>query len=274
MTAWLKKSILKKKEPDNQWIKCPDCAEILYKNLLIDNINVCTRCGHHFRLSPDGWLGYLVNKGSFKEINGHIESVDPLDFSDAKERYVDKLNRSMKKTGTKSAIVTGVCKIGKQKSCIGIMNFAFMGGSMGSVLGEKVTRLFEHATELSLPVIIISASGGARMHEGVFALFQMAKTSAAIRKHSEAGHLYISIMTDPTTGGVSASFSALGDIMIGEPGALIGFAGPRVIEQTIKQKLPPKFQTAEFLYDHGMLDMIVNRKELKSILIELLTFFG
>lgn len=274
MTAWLKKSILKKKEPDSQWIKCPDCAEILYKNLLSDNFNVCTRCGHHFMMTPEGWIDYLVTKGTFKEIDSEMESLDPLEFSDANEKYVDKVNRSVAKLGKKSAIITGEGKIGKQKTGMGIMNFGFLGGSMGSVLGEKVTRLFEYSIDHKLPVVIISASGGARMHEGVFSLFQMAKTSAAIRKHSEAGLLYISIMTNPTTGGVSASFSGLGDIMIGEPGALIGFAGPRVIEQTIKQKLPPKFQSAEFLYDHGMLDMIVNRKELKNVLLELLTFLS
>jgi acetyl-CoA carboxylase carboxyl transferase subunit beta len=265
----------KKPIPKQQnWEKCPECNEIIYTENLQKNLNVCPRCSHHFKFSSEGWLDYLLNKRSFQEFATELETTDPLKFSDGKESYLNKLDRIKKKTGLKSAIRVGTGKIGKHHVGIGVMDFAFLGGSMGIVVGEKITLLFEKATEKKLPVIMISTSGGARMHEGIFSLMQMAKTSAAIKRHSEKGLLFISILTNPTTGGVSASFAALGDILIGEPKALIGFAGPRVIEQTIRQKLPAGFQSAEFLLEKGMIDMIVPRLELKDKLQEMLKFFS
>jgi len=255
--------------PDGTWEKCPICSEIIYKKNFLKYLKVCQKCNYHFRLTASERIQITFDENSFEELFAEIISADPLNFTDS-VKYSTKINETMNKTNLKEAIITGIGKINEIQVCCGIMDFNFMGGSMGSVVGEKVALLFEYATTNKLPLIIFSSSGGARMQEGILSLMQMAKTSAAIAKHSEAGLLYISICCNPTTGGTTASFAMLGDIIIGEPGALIGFAGPRVIEQTIRQKLPDKFQTSEFLLEKGFLDLVVNRKDLKEIIYKIL----
>ena len=257
--------------PDGLWIKCPNCNEIIYSRELEANLKVCPKCNYHFRLTWKERLNQLIEPDTFQEMDSDLLPTDPLNFIDLK-KYTERLKEAQERTGLKEAIITGKGNIGNYEVVIGIMDFAFLGGSMGSVVGEKVTRAFEFAIKEKLPVIMVCASGGARMQEGILSLMQMAKTSAAVSKLHEEGIPYISVLTDPTTGGVSASFAYLGDIIIGESRALIGFAGPRVIEGTIGQKLPGDFQKAEFLYKHGFLDLVVKRKDLKKTLIKILGF--
>jgi acetyl-CoA carboxylase carboxyl transferase subunit beta len=249
------------------WIKCPECGEILYARELEKSLNVCRKCSHHFRLSAPERLAITLDEGSFLELDADLDTVDPLSFPE----YKDKLARAREATGLQDAILTGVGAILGLPVLVGVFEPHFIMGSMGSVVGEKITRLAERAIEERLPLLLISASGGARMQEGVFSLMQMAKTCAAIARLNEAGILYISVLTDPTTGGVTASFATLGDIIIAEPGALIGFAGRRVTEQTLKEKLPADFQTAEFCLKHGLIDMVAPRQDLKPTLARILS---
>lgn len=258
----LKKSSI----PEGIYIQCPGCKKSIYKSDLKTSLGVCPHCSYYYPLSPKVRLTTLIDKGTFHEFDQDMLSVNPLDFPD----YEKKLVNYIDKTDQKEAVITGLAQIENQKLVIAIMDSRFMMGSMGSVVGEKITRAIEYATLNKLPLIIFTASGGARMQEGIFSLMQMAKTSAALAKHDEEGLLYISVLTDPTTGGVTASFAMLGDIILAEPGALVGFAGPRVIEQTIKQKLPEGFQRAEFLLEHGMLDAIVKRQDMRETLARLL----
>ncbi|MFA5929131.1 MAG: acetyl-CoA carboxylase, carboxyltransferase subunit beta [Candidatus Margulisiibacteriota bacterium] len=255
--------------PSDLWVKCVFCNEILYKKQLRKNLNVCPHCGHHFRLSFKERIDLVCDKGSFVEEDKDVSSVDFLGFKDQK-KYQDRIEENKKKSGMTDAIVTGECTIGGQKAQLGLMDFSFMGGSMGSVVGEKITRAMEKAIAKKIPMVMFTVSGGARMQEGVMSLMQMAKTSAAAAKMKENGILYVVVLTDPTTGGTTASFAMLGDIHLAEPGALIGFAGPRVIEQTIRQKLPKNFQRAEYLQEHGMVDKVVPRKDLKQVLTNIL----
>lgn len=252
--------------PNGMWIKCDSCGKVLYKKDLEENVKVCSSCGKYFRMNARERLELIIDTGTFRELDTDIKTVNPLEF----EGYEDKIRKSKEISQLDEAVITGFGKIFGEDVVIGVMDSNFMMGSMGSVVGEKITRAIETATENRLPVIICTASGGARMQEGMFSLLQMAKTSAAIGRHNEEGLLYIPILTDPTTGGVIASFAMLGDIIISEPGTLIGFAGRRVIEQTIKQKLPEDFQSAEFLLEHGFLDKIVERKDLKKTLYKII----
>lgn len=252
--------------PKGMYTKCPHCKNNIYIIDLIANMGVCTFCNGHLPISPNGRMAKLVDSDKFIELDKDMRTANPLNF----EAYEQKVQEYMKKTDENEAVITGIGEIEGHKSVIAIMDSRFMMGSMGSVVGEKITRAVEYATEYKLPIIIFTASGGARMQEGIFSLMQMAKTSAALAKHNEARLLYISILTHPTTGGVTASFAMLGDIILAEPNALIGFAGPRVIEQTIKQKLPQGFQRAEFLLEHGMIDAIVDRKDMRVTLGKLL----
>ena len=249
-----------------KWIKCDNCKEILYKEDVRANYSVCPNCGKHFRLSSRRRIAQIIDEGTFEELNADLHTTDPIKF----EGYLQKIKSLEEKTKIKEAVRTGIGKINGISVAIGVMDANFMMGSMGEVVGEKITRLIETAIEKHLPVILFCASGGARMQEGMVSLMQMAKTSAALSKLNKAGLLYISVFTDPTTGGVTASFASLGDIILAEPGALIGFAGPRVIEQTINQKLPEGFQRAEFLLEHGFVDRIVERKDMKNELYKIL----
>ena len=259
------------KTPEGMWIKCGACLEIIYKPEVERNLNVCPKCNYHFRIPALERIRSVVDEGTFQEFGEDLESVDMLVFTDTK-KYADRLKEAKKKTGRREAVITGTARINGIGFILGVLDFEFLGGSMGCVVGEKIAVAAEQALELRCPLIIFSASGGARMQEGTLSLMQMAKTSAALARLSEAKLPYLSVMTDPTTGGVAASFAMLGDIIISEPGALIGFAGPRVIEQTIKQKLPEGFQRAEFLLEHGMVDMIVERTKLKPTLTQILRF--
>ncbi len=266
---WLKrarqgiKSLGKKSLPDGLWEKCPSCGEILFKKELERKLSVCPRCDYHFRISAGKYVELLTDRGTFIEINAELTSLDPLNFRDTK-KYTDRINKARKNTGLNSAIITGTGLIEGRNVALGVMDFSFLGGSMGSVVGEKIYRLVRKAVSEKLPVVIVTASGGARMQESILSLMQMAKTSAAIAALSKARLPFISVLTNPTTGGVAASFAFQGDIVIAEPKALIGFAGPRVIAETVGEELPEGFQRSEFLLEHGMVDMIVNRKELKS----------
>ena len=277
--AWFKKEPLvsgkesKVRMPEGLWIKCDNCKEIIYKQELERNANVCPRCQHHFRINARARLDLLVDSGSFEERNTAIRSQDPLHFKDQKS-YPDRVKAAKKATGMEDALLSGLARIGGHRVSLCSLEFGFMGGSMGSVVGEKVTRAIEDARTERIPFIAISCSGGARMQESVLSLMQMAKTSAALARLGRARLPYISILTDPTTGGVTASYAMLGDINIAEPKALIGFAGPRVIQDTIRQELPAGFQRAEFLLNHGFVDMIVERKNLRQTLIQLLDFFA
>lgn len=249
-----------------KWIKCDNCKEILYKEDVRANYSVCPNCGKHFRLSSRRRIAQIIDEDTFEELNADLHTTDPIKF----EGYLQKIKSLEEKTKIKEAVRTGIGKINGIIVAIGVMDANFMMGSMGEVVGEKITRLIETAIEKHLPVILFCASGGARMQEGMVSLMQMAKTSAALSKLNKAGLLYISVFTDPTTGGVTASFASLGDVILAEPGALIGFAGPRVIEQTINQKLPEGFQRAEFLLEHGFVDRIVERKDMKNELFNIL----
>jgi acetyl-CoA carboxylase carboxyl transferase subunit beta len=271
--AWFKKSKELKtdkkiKIPEGLWVKCDSCREIIYKKEIDKNLKVCPKCNYHFRISARERIKLLVDEGSFVEIDSGLASNDPLKFKD-KVPYKDRLEENRKKSGLEEAAISGEAMIEGRPVILVIMDFAFMGGSMGSVVGEKVMRAAEYALEKKAPLITVSSSGGARMQEGIFSLMQMARVAAAIAKLNESGSLYISILADPTFGGVTASFAMLGDIIIAEPKSLIGFAGPRVIEQTIKQQLPEDFQRAEFLLDHGMIDLVTDRKELKKTIAQI-----
>ena len=251
------------------WTKCVCCSEQLLKKDLIANNYVCPKCDYHFRLSAKDRIATLLDEGTFVELNKNIKTTNPLKFSDT-ETYESRIEKAVEQTGLDEAVITGTGKINGIDICIGIMDFDFMGGSMGSVVGEKIARLFEYAVEQKTPVIAVTASGGARMQEGILSLMQMAKTSCAVSKLNEAGILYISVLTEPTFGGVTASFATIGDIVIAEQGARIGFAGRRVIEQTIHQKLPADFQTAEYLMKYGQIDIISSRADLKSTISRLI----
>ncbi|BCG58482.1 acetyl-CoA carboxylase, carboxyltransferase subunit beta [Paenibacillus sp. URB8-2] len=256
----------KREIPEGLMSKCPKCGSIQYSKELEKNLKVCSECGHHLRLNAPERIAVTLDPGSFIEFDAGMKSVDPLGFPG----YSTKLEQQQLKSGQLDAVITGQGSIGGHPMIAAVMNFEFFTGSMGSVVGEKITRAIEEATERKLPLIIFSTSGGARMQESILSLMQMAKTSAALARFGESGGLYISLITDPTTGGVSASFATLGDINIAEPGAVFGFAGRIVIEQTIRQKLPDDFQTAEFNLQHGQLDLVVHRKEMRSTLSKIL----
>ncbi|MFH1594059.1 MAG: acetyl-CoA carboxylase, carboxyltransferase subunit beta [Candidatus Omnitrophota bacterium] len=272
---YVKMTVSKKKEmPGGLWTKCQDCGEIIYNKKLEENLYVCLKCNFHFTLGIRERIESLLDGGAFTEYHEDLETLDPLDFKGPKT-YLDKLKNDRQLTGLREAAIVGVGHIEKKKVACGFTDSRFIMGSMGSVVGEKLTRIIETATSENLPLIIVSGSGGgARMYEGMLSLMQMAKTSAALAKHAEKRLLYISILTNPTMAGVLASFASLGDIIMAEPKALIGFTGPRVIEQTIRQKLPAGFQKAEFLLEHGLIDMIVSRKDLRGTLHNLLDYLG
>jgi len=259
----------KVKVPEGLWTKCVTCGETIYTKDIESNLNVCPKCNHHYRVSAKKRLELLLDEGSFREFDAGVVSVDFLEFKDTKS-YQERIDASLAKGGSKDAIICGSGLIDGTPVQMCVFDFSFMGGSMGSVVGEKITRGIERALADRTPVIIISASGGARMQESILSLMQMAKTSAALAKLREEGLPFVSILTDPTTGGVTASFAMLGDINMAEPKALIGFAGPRVIEQTIRQKLPQGFQRSEYLLDHGMVDVIVDRSKMKQQLSSIL----
>lgn len=261
----------KGKIPEGLWVKCNGCKEIVYKKEIDRNLKVCPKCNYHFRISARERLKLLVDEGSFVEVDEELVSVDPLNFKDTIS-YKDRLKEKQKTSGLNEAVISGDALIKRNPVCLVVMDFSFMGGSMGSVVGEKVSRAAERAFEKKHPLIIVSSSGGARMQEGIFSLMQMAKVAAAIGKLKANGILYISILCDPTFGGVTASFASIGDIIIAEPKSLIGFAGARVIEQTIKQPLPEDFQRADFLLEHGLIDLIVGRQHLRGILAKLFEF--
>lgn len=256
--------------PDGMWTKCSHCGKICYVQDILSNYKVCMNCGGYFKLGAYERIEQIVDKGTFKEFNERMISKNPLDFPG----YKDKLEEEKRNSNLNEAVVTGIGEINKRLSMICVMDNSFIMGSMGAVVGEKITTAIEMATAKKLPLIIFTTSGGARMQEGIVSLMQMAKTSAALRKHSDEGLLYITVITSPTTGGVTASFASLGDIILAEPKAIIGFAGRRVIEQTIKQKLPDEFQTSEFLLEHGFVDAIIERKALKSTLSNILAIHG
>ena len=279
--AWFKKikkpkQAVEKKQlrmPEGLWVKCDGCKEIIYKKEVLRNANVCPKCNYHFRISALERLGSLFDDGKYLEVDTDIYSVDPLKFVDTKP-YKDRLQEYRERTGMTDAVINARGTLGGYQVMLSAMEYRFMGGSMGSVVGEKVTRAIERALEEKIPLIIISCSGGARMQEGCLSLMQMAKISAALARFDRAGLPFISVLTDPTTGGVTASYAMLGDLNIAEPKALIGFAGPRVIEQTIRQKLPPGFQRSEFLVEKGFIDMVVDRRELKATIARALRFMG
>jgi len=262
----------KVKFPEGLWVKCNNCRGIIYRKELVRSDKVCPKCDYHFPISVNERIDMIADEGSFREWDAALAPQDPLKFKDTM-RYPERLKKNLEKTGYPDALVIGGAKINCQQVALGMLNFSFMAGSMGSVVGEKLTRGLERATEEKIPVILFSASGGARMQEGVLSLMQMAKTSAAVARLQAEKLLFISILTDPTFGGVTASFAMLGDIIIAEPKSLIGFAGPRVIQQTIKAQLPKGFQRAEFLLKHGMIDMVVERKAMRETLVQLLSFF-
>lgn len=271
--AWFKKTKYIKTEKkvkiqEGLWVKCDSCKEIVYKKEIDKNLKVCPKCNYHFRISARERLKLLIDEGSFTEFDGDLLSGDPLDFKDTIS-YKDRIKENQKKSGLKEAVISGEAIIKGYPVSLVVMDFSFMGGSMGSVVGEKVSRAAERALGKKQPLVTVSSSGGARMQEGIFSLMQMAKVSAAIGKLKDNGILFISLIADPTFGGVTASFVMLGDIIIAEPKSLIGFAGPRVIEQTIKQPLPEDFQRADFLLDHGIIDMVVERKNLRDTLAKL-----
>ena len=266
-------SVLSDSEIAANWAICKSCSTTIHKSEFAKELNVCPKCGFHGRVSTTDRIKQLIDEDTFKEIDHGLSPEDPLKFSDDKA-YLDRVESAQKKTEVNEAVTCGTGKIEGIGVSIAIMNFDFIGGSMGSVVGEKITRAIEKAIELKVPFIALSSSGGARMHEGILSLMQMAKTSAALAELEEAKLLYISLLTDPTYGGVAASFSTLGDLQIAEPRARIGFAGKRVIEETIREKLPKDFQTAEYLLEHGQIDMIVHRKDMKAKLAKILKIHG
>lgn len=262
-----------KKDGFSGWLKCTHCNELIHTNELQQNGNCCPKCDYHYRLSADERIKSLVDADSFQEMFEDLQPIDTLKFVDT-EPYPERLTAAKEKSGNNEAVLVGTCKLGGHETALGVLDFSFMGGSMGSVVGERLTRLIELAIHDKLPLIIVSTSGGARMQESTLSLMQMAKTSAALARLHDAKLPYISILTNPTTGGVTASFASLGDIILAEPNALICFAGPRVIEQTIGHQLPPGAQKSEFLLQHGMIDCIVNRHELKAKVVDILEFFS
>ena len=265
-------NVKKKEIPAGLWIKCPECQETSYKKELFNNDRVCAKCDFHFSLTARQRIDFLIDKGTFCEKDKDLFSKDPLNFKGPKT-YTEKLQCDQKKTGLSDAVITGCGRISGHSVGMAITDSRFIMGSMGSVVGERITRIIEYSTENKFPVIIVSGSGGgARMYEGVFSLMQMAKTCAALAKHNEAGLLHISLLTNPTMAGIMASFAGTGDVIMAEPRALIGFTGPRVIEQTIRQKLPEGFQRSEFLLKHGLIDMIVHRKNLKERIVDLVVY--
>jgi acetyl-CoA carboxylase carboxyl transferase subunit beta len=260
----------KRDTPEGMWSKCESCGEIVHSKALVQNLWVCPKCGFHFRIGSKEYFTILLDDGSFKEMDRKMTSRDPLNFVDTK-KYKDRIKETIKKTGLNDAVRSGTGKINSKDVVIASMDFGFVGGSMGSVVGEKISRAADKAWKTKKPLIVISASGGARMMEAALSLMQMAKTSAKLARLSDAAVPYISILTDPTTGGVTASYAMLGDFNIAEPGALIGFAGPRVIKQTIGKDLPSGFQRAEFLQEKGFVDLVIHRKDLKDTVSKLLT---
>lgn len=252
--------------PDEMWSKCPKCKSLILVSDMEESQKVCGKCDYHFRLNARERISMIADSGTFSEIDGDLTSTNIIGFPG----YDEKLEKAKKASGENESVVCGECEIGGVRNILCVMNADFMMGSMGTITGEKITRAFEYATEKKLPVIVFTVSGGARMQEGILSLMQMAKTSGAVKRHSDAGLLYITVLTDPTTGGVTASFAMEGDIILSEPHALVGFAGPRVIEQTIRQKLPKDFQTAEFVLEKGFIDAVVPRKEMKATLEKLL----
>jgi acetyl-CoA carboxylase carboxyl transferase subunit beta len=263
----------KKVKTEGLWVKCDQCRQIIWKRDLDQNFNVCPKCDRHFRIDARTRLAYLLDDGKYTIEDGNLNSTDPLKFTDLKT-YADRLMRAQAETGLLDAVINARGTLDGKPVIISAMEYSFIGGSMGSVVGETITRAVEKATDQRIPLIIVSASGGARMMEGVVSLMQLAKISAALGRMDDAKVPYISVLTDPTTGGVTASFAMLGDLNIAEPGALIGFAGPRVIEQTIRQKLPEGFQRSEFLLQHGMLDAVVHRRDIKSYIARALDFMA
>jgi acetyl-CoA carboxylase carboxyl transferase subunit beta len=261
----------KRVRTEGLWVKCDNCRQIIWKKDLEENMNVCPKCEKHFRIDARTRLAQLLDDNQYETFDGNITSTDPLKFVDLKP-YSSRLRQAQKETGLKDAVINARGKLQGRAVIVSAMEYAFIGGSMGTVVGEAITRAVERAADTKTPLIIVSASGGARMMEGVVSLMQLAKISAALARLDKAKVPYISLLTDPTTGGVTASFAMLGDLNIAEPGALIGFAGPRVIEQTIRQKLPPGFQRSEFLLQHGMLDAVVSRKQLKPYIARALDF--
>ena len=261
----------KKVRTEGLWVKCDGCRQIIWKKDLEENLNVCPKCEKHFRIDARARLAQLLDDNQYETFDGNLVSTDPLKFVDLKP-YSKRLRRAQEDTGLKDAVINARGKVDGRTVIMSVMEYGFIGGSMGTVVGEMITRSVERAMDTNTPLIIVSASGGARMMEGVVSLMQLAKISAALARLDKAKVPYISLLTDPTTGGVTASFAMLGDLNIAEPGALIGFAGPRVIEQTIRQKLPPEFQRSEFLLEHGMLDAVLHRKQLKPYIVRALDF--
>lgn len=259
--------------PEGLWTKCESCGQIMFSQTVAENGQVCPKCNYHFRISARDRLDSLFDEGAYEEFDAEVSSLDPLEFKDTK-RYADRLVAYQRQTGLKDAIINARGTMGGSQVIISCMEYAFMGGSMGSVVGEKITRAAEASLRLSCPLIVVSCSGGARMQESVLSLMQMGKVAAALARLHEARIPYLSVMTDPTTGGVTASFAMLGDVNIAEPKALIGFAGPRVIEQTIRQTLPEGFQRSEFLLEKGMVDMVVHRSQMRATIISLLQIFS
>lgn len=274
--AWFTRSKHEETSAASQdlWLKCPACGKLVFKQEWAAGHNVCPKCNHHAKLTAWERIAITLDEGSFKELHGNIWPADPLGFVDAKESYVAKVASARKKTGLNESIVTGVGKMDGKPVVLGVMDFRFMGGSLGSGTGEKILLAANYAYDHKIPLIIFSASGGARMHEGILSLMQMAKTCAAIARLNERKIPYVSVLTDPTTGGVSASFAMVGDVHIAEPGATVAFAGRRVIETTIKQKLPDDFQTSEYLLEHGFVDIVTPRAEMKKTLATFLSYYN
>lgn len=259
--------------PDDMWVKCSECRELIYTKELNDNLKVCPKCGYHMRMSGREWLG-LLDVGSFAEMDGHLLPTDPLNFVSLDESYISKLQKAQERTGMPDAILSGMGSIARRRFALAVGDFAFMGSSMGSVYGEKLARAAEYAAKLGTPLFTINTSGGARQQEGVIALMQMAKVTMALTRLADAGQPHIALLIDPCYGGVTASYPSVADIIIAEPGANIGFAGKRLIEQIMRQKLPAGFQTAEFMLEHGMIDMVVERSQLRETLSRLLRLYG
>jgi acetyl-CoA carboxylase carboxyl transferase subunit beta len=252
-----------KKDGFSGWIKCGGCSDTIHANELKESLHCCPKCNYHYRITARQRIDLLTDEGTFEEMFSHLKPKDPLEFED-EEKYIDRLRKANEKSGRDEAVIVGRAQIEGHSVALGVMDFSFMGGSMGSVVGERLTLIIEYATQSQLPLIIVSASGGARMQESIYSLMQMAKTSGALSRHGKKHLPYISVLTNPTTGGVTASFASLGDIILAEPGALIGFAGPRVVEQTIGHKLPEGAQRSEFLLEKGMIDLVVKRSDLKN----------
>lgn len=263
----------KRDMPGGLWQKCPDCGEVFHQLTLVENLHVCTKCEYHFTMEARERLDRFLDAGTFEEFDADLQPADVLNFRGPKA-YRESLDRYQKLTGMPDAVITGTGKTEGRQIAVGAMDFRFLAASMGSVVGEKITRMIEYGTKNALPVIIFTTAGGARVHEGLFGLMQMAKTSGALARHARARLPYIPVLTNPTTGGVSASFATLGDLIVAEPKCMVGFAGPRVIRETTHQDLPPGFQTAEFLEDHGLVDMIVHRKKMRSTLAEVLNYLA